>query len=229
MVNDCVITDTSSDGRNACCSDAVRCRMSWMTPAALSGRFALYRDPHPARVASFAEDVRTGLGYGRTRCPRSTSMTTWGRRSSKPSAASPSITSPASSAICWRPIAVRSSPRSRHRSRSSSWGAERNQDAAAHRGRAGTSAAADVSPDRHLARGVDRIVARAACRARSAQHPGVRIRLSCTFARAQAEHARPRPGPVPRVERRQFQPTGARTVRPAGRLARRRRRTWGTI
>jgi L-histidine N-alpha-methyltransferase len=36
--------------------------MSWTTPAAHSGRFALYRDPHPARVASFAEDVRTGLG-----------------------------------------------------------------------------------------------------------------------------------------------------------------------
>lgn len=32
------------------------------TPAALSGRFALYRDPHPARVASFADDVRSGLG-----------------------------------------------------------------------------------------------------------------------------------------------------------------------
>src|SRR6185312_11069758 len=27
-----------------------------------SGRFQLYRDPQPARVASFAEDVRTGLG-----------------------------------------------------------------------------------------------------------------------------------------------------------------------
>jgi L-histidine N-alpha-methyltransferase len=36
--------------------------MSSTTPAALTGRFALYRDPHPARVASFAEDVRTGLG-----------------------------------------------------------------------------------------------------------------------------------------------------------------------
>ena len=32
------------------------------TPTAPPGRFALYRDPHPARVASFAEDVRTGLG-----------------------------------------------------------------------------------------------------------------------------------------------------------------------
>jgi L-histidine Nalpha-methyltransferase len=32
-----------------------------MTPAALSERFALYRDPHPTRVASFAEDVRAGL------------------------------------------------------------------------------------------------------------------------------------------------------------------------
>jgi dimethylhistidine N-methyltransferase len=32
------------------------------SPAALSGRFALDRDPHPARVASFAEDVRNGLG-----------------------------------------------------------------------------------------------------------------------------------------------------------------------
>ncbi|GAC1403177.1 MAG: L-histidine N(alpha)-methyltransferase [Candidatus Velthaea sp.] len=29
---------------------------------ASSERFALYRDPHPARVASFAEDVRAGLG-----------------------------------------------------------------------------------------------------------------------------------------------------------------------
>lgn len=36
--------------------------MSSTTPAALSGRFGLYRDPHPARVASFADDVRTGLG-----------------------------------------------------------------------------------------------------------------------------------------------------------------------
>jgi dimethylhistidine N-methyltransferase len=36
--------------------------MSWTTPTARSGRFSLYRDPHPARIASFAEDVRTGLG-----------------------------------------------------------------------------------------------------------------------------------------------------------------------
>ncbi len=36
--------------------------MSPTTPLAISGRFALERDPHPARVASFAEDVRTGLG-----------------------------------------------------------------------------------------------------------------------------------------------------------------------
>jgi dimethylhistidine N-methyltransferase len=32
------------------------------TPPGFSDRFALYRDPHPARVASFAEDVRAGLG-----------------------------------------------------------------------------------------------------------------------------------------------------------------------
>ncbi|GAC1573034.1 MAG: L-histidine N(alpha)-methyltransferase [Candidatus Elarobacter sp.] len=32
------------------------------SPGAFSDRFALYRDPHPARVATFAEDVRTGLG-----------------------------------------------------------------------------------------------------------------------------------------------------------------------
>jgi L-histidine Nalpha-methyltransferase len=32
------------------------------TSAALADRFTLYRDPHPARVATFAEDVRTGLG-----------------------------------------------------------------------------------------------------------------------------------------------------------------------
>ena len=35
------------------------------TPAPLPGlsdRFALYRDPHPVRVATFAEDVRAGLG-----------------------------------------------------------------------------------------------------------------------------------------------------------------------
>src|ERR1700761_8326441 len=32
------------------------------TPVAGAGRFALYRDPHPVRMASFAEDVRTGLG-----------------------------------------------------------------------------------------------------------------------------------------------------------------------
>jgi dimethylhistidine N-methyltransferase len=36
--------------------------MSWTTPAALHGRFSLHRDPHPARLATFAEDVRTGLG-----------------------------------------------------------------------------------------------------------------------------------------------------------------------
>jgi dimethylhistidine N-methyltransferase len=36
--------------------------MSWTKPVAAAGRFALYRDPQPARVASFAEDVRTGLG-----------------------------------------------------------------------------------------------------------------------------------------------------------------------
>jgi len=36
--------------------------MSWTTPTARSGRFSLYRDPHPARMASFADDVRTGLG-----------------------------------------------------------------------------------------------------------------------------------------------------------------------
>jgi L-histidine N-alpha-methyltransferase len=35
-----------------------------MTPATrgFSERFVLHRDPHPARVATFAEDVRTGLG-----------------------------------------------------------------------------------------------------------------------------------------------------------------------
>ena len=32
------------------------------TPAVLSDRFVLHRDPHPARVATFAEDVRAGLG-----------------------------------------------------------------------------------------------------------------------------------------------------------------------
>jgi L-histidine Nalpha-methyltransferase len=32
------------------------------TPPGFADRFALYRDPHPARVASFAEDVRAGLG-----------------------------------------------------------------------------------------------------------------------------------------------------------------------
>jgi L-histidine N-alpha-methyltransferase len=32
------------------------------TSTALADRFTLYRDPHPARVATFAEDVRTGLG-----------------------------------------------------------------------------------------------------------------------------------------------------------------------
>lgn len=36
--------------------------MSWTKPVAGGGRFALYRDPQPARVATFAEDVRTGLG-----------------------------------------------------------------------------------------------------------------------------------------------------------------------
>jgi L-histidine N-alpha-methyltransferase len=36
--------------------------MSSTPQATLAGRYALYRDPHPARVASFAEDVRTGLG-----------------------------------------------------------------------------------------------------------------------------------------------------------------------
>jgi L-histidine N-alpha-methyltransferase len=36
--------------------------MTPMNPVTGAGRFALYRDPHPVRVASFAEDVRTGLG-----------------------------------------------------------------------------------------------------------------------------------------------------------------------
>jgi L-histidine N-alpha-methyltransferase len=36
--------------------------MSSTKPVAGAGRFSLYRDPHPARVASFADDVRTGLG-----------------------------------------------------------------------------------------------------------------------------------------------------------------------
>ena len=36
--------------------------MSSVKPVAGAGRFALYRDPQPARVASFADDVRTGLG-----------------------------------------------------------------------------------------------------------------------------------------------------------------------
>ncbi len=36
--------------------------MSSAKPVAVAGRFALYRDPQPARVASFADDVRTGLG-----------------------------------------------------------------------------------------------------------------------------------------------------------------------
>ncbi len=36
--------------------------MSSTRPIAGSGRFTLERDPHPARVATFAEDVRTGLG-----------------------------------------------------------------------------------------------------------------------------------------------------------------------
>src|SRR6202522_4423810 len=31
-------------------------------PVAGAGRFALHRDPHPARVATFAEDVGRGLG-----------------------------------------------------------------------------------------------------------------------------------------------------------------------
>jgi L-histidine Nalpha-methyltransferase len=36
--------------------------MVWFTPGTISDRFTLHRDPHPARVATFAEDVRTGLG-----------------------------------------------------------------------------------------------------------------------------------------------------------------------
>ncbi len=36
--------------------------MAPTTPTAFSDRFALHRDPHPARVATFAEDVRAGLG-----------------------------------------------------------------------------------------------------------------------------------------------------------------------
>jgi L-histidine N-alpha-methyltransferase len=35
--------------------------MSSAKPEAVAGRFALHRDPHPARVASFAEDVGRGL------------------------------------------------------------------------------------------------------------------------------------------------------------------------
>jgi L-histidine N-alpha-methyltransferase len=40
----------------------VRGDMSSTKPVAGAGRFSLYRDPQPARVASFADDVRTGLG-----------------------------------------------------------------------------------------------------------------------------------------------------------------------
>jgi L-histidine Nalpha-methyltransferase len=40
----------------------VRGDMSSVKPVAAAGRFSLYRDPQPARVASFADDVRTGLG-----------------------------------------------------------------------------------------------------------------------------------------------------------------------
>ena len=36
--------------------------MPSLPTTALSERFALYRDPHPARMATFAEDVRAGLG-----------------------------------------------------------------------------------------------------------------------------------------------------------------------
>ena len=36
--------------------------MSSVKPVAGAGRFSLYRDAQPARVASFADDVRTGLG-----------------------------------------------------------------------------------------------------------------------------------------------------------------------
>jgi L-histidine N-alpha-methyltransferase len=36
--------------------------MTSTTPPGLSDRFVLHRDPHPARVATFAEDVRAGLG-----------------------------------------------------------------------------------------------------------------------------------------------------------------------
>ena len=36
--------------------------MSPTTQPGLADRFVLYRDPHPARVATFAEDVRSGLG-----------------------------------------------------------------------------------------------------------------------------------------------------------------------
>jgi L-histidine N-alpha-methyltransferase len=36
--------------------------MSSTTQPGLADRFALYRDPHPVRVATFAEDVRAGLG-----------------------------------------------------------------------------------------------------------------------------------------------------------------------
>ena len=36
--------------------------MTSTTQRGIADRFVLYRDPHPARVASFAEDVRAGLG-----------------------------------------------------------------------------------------------------------------------------------------------------------------------
>jgi L-histidine N-alpha-methyltransferase len=36
--------------------------MAATTPTAFSERFTLHRDPHPARIATFAEDVRKGLG-----------------------------------------------------------------------------------------------------------------------------------------------------------------------
>ena len=36
--------------------------MTSTTKPGFSERFALHRDPHPVRVATFAEDVRAGLG-----------------------------------------------------------------------------------------------------------------------------------------------------------------------
>ena len=167
--------------------------MSWLGPPTRTGRFALYRDPHPARVASFAEDVRSGLGtrpytllpkyfyddlgsalfeaithlpeYYLTRVERDL-LATYG------------------SQIVADIRRTARTGRTRQR--------QRDQNALDHRCDPRAPRFADVPSDRHLARRADRIVACARGRAREFARARLRRRLLRAAARASASAHRGR-------------------------------------